>query len=196
MLKALDPQAARLLHGLCKAMYERGAWPEDFLQSTIVPLQKKPNAQRCEDHRTISLIAHASKIMLRILNQRLRAASEGYIGNDQFGFRKGTGTREAIAVMRVLGERSIEHNQPVYVCFVDYEKAFDRVDWPRLMSILKDLGVDWRDRRIITTLYMGQTASVRTDQGEAGPCVIGRGVRQGCLLSHLLFNIYAEAMMK
>jgi hypothetical protein len=196
MLKALDPEALRLLHQLCKAMYMEGKWPEDFLRSTIVPLQKKPNAQRCEDHRTISLISHASKILLKILNNRLRATTEAYIGNDQFGFRKGMGTREAIAVMRMLSERSIEHNQPVYVCFVDYEKAFDRVDWPRLMEILRSLGVDWRDRRIITALYMGQTATVRTDHGEAGPCIIGRGVRQGCLLSPQLFNIYAEAMMK
>jgi len=105
MLKALDSEASRLLHWLCKAMYVMGEWPNDFLISTIVPLQKKPNAQRCEDHRTISLIAHASKILLRVVNNRLRAATEAYIGIDQFGFRKGMGTREAIAVMRTLSER-------------------------------------------------------------------------------------------
>ena len=110
MLKALDPQALRLLHQLCKAMYVEGKWPEDFLQSTIVPLQKMTNSQRCEDHRTISLISNASKILLKILNNRLRAATEAYIGSDQFGFRKGMGTREAIAVMGILSERSIEHN--------------------------------------------------------------------------------------
>jgi hypothetical protein len=126
----------------------------------------------------------------------MRARTDDYIGWDQFGFRKGVGTREAIAVVRTMAERSIEHDQDVYVCFVDYEKAFDRVDWTKLMEILKCLGVDWKERRLITSLYMGQTATVRTAHGLAGPCIIGRGVRQGCLLSPLLFNIYAEAMMK
>jgi len=196
MIKALDPEATHTLMLLCTAIYKKGEWPEDFLISTIVPLEKKPNAQKCEDFRTISLISNASKILLKIINNRLRRAAEAFIGWDQFGFRRGMGTREAIAVMRTIGERSIEHDQPIYICFVDYEKAFDRVNWPKLMTILKSLGIDWRDRRLISALYMGQSANVRTEHGEAGPCVIGRGVRQGCLLSPQLFNIYAEAMMK
>ena len=196
LLKILSEEGERHLVEICKDIYNTGTWPADFLRSTIVPLQKKPNAQRCEDHRTISLISHASKVLLRVLNTRMRARTTDYIGWDQFGFRKGVGTREAMAIMRIMAERNIEHNQKVYVCFVDYEKAFDRVDWKKLMEILKSLGVDWKERRLITSLYMGQTATVRTTHGMAGPCIIGRGVRQGCLLSPLLFNIYAEAMMK
>ena len=102
----------------------------------------------------ISLISNAAKILLRIINNRLRRAADAFIGLDQFGFRRGMGTREAIAVMRTIGERSFEHDQPVYACFVDYEKAFDRVDWPKLMSILKSLGIDWRDRPQISALYI------------------------------------------
>jgi len=196
LLKALQGEGEEHLIKLCKAMYNTGTWPEDFLHSTIVPLQKKPNAQRCEDHRTISLISHASKILLRVINNRLRARTKEYIGWDQFGFRKGMGTREALAVMRTLSERNIEHNQDVYVCFIDYEKAFDRVEWTKLLEILRDLGADWKERRLIKALYMGQTATVRTELGMAGPCSIGRGVRQGCLLSPLLFNIFAETMLK
>jgi len=195
MLKALSPDVQQVLVSLCKTMYNTGKWPDDFKRSNVVTLQKKPNTQKCEEHRTISILAHASKIMLRILNNRIRAKTADYIGCDQFGFRKGMGTREAIALMRTLGERSIEHNQEVYVCFVDYEKAFDRVDWIKLMKILKDLDVDWKDRRLITSLYMEQTATIRTEYGMTEPCIIGRGVRQGCLLSPLLFNIFAQAMM-
>ena len=196
LLKALQGKGEHHLIKLCKDMYNTGTWPEDFLHSNIVTLQKKPNAQRCEDHRTISLISHASKILLRVINNRLTARLEEYIGWDQFGFRKRMGTREAVAIMRTISERNIEHCQDVYICFVDYEKAFDRVDWTKLMKILKDLGADWRERRLIRALYMGQTATVRTVEGPAGPCTIGRGVRQGCLLSPLLFNIFAETMMK
>ena len=96
---------------LWQAIYNTGLWPKDFLISIIVPIQKKPNAQKCEDHRTISLIAHASKILLKVLNNRVQARTSNYIGWDQFGFRKGVGTREGIATVRTLAERFIEHDQ-------------------------------------------------------------------------------------
>ena len=82
-----------------------------------------------------------------------------------------------------------------YICFVDFEKAFDRVNWAKMLSILKNIGVDWRDRRLISELYMGQTAVVKIGEEYSKPCVIGRGVRQGCCLSPLLFSLYAEVMM-
>ena len=99
-------------------------------------------------------------------------------------------------MMRLLGERSIDFKKDVFVCFVDFEKAFDRVNWTKLMEILMQICIDWRDRRLSTRLYMNQTASVRTNIGNTEPAPIGRGVRQGCLMSPTLFNIYAEAMVR
>lgn len=96
--------------------------------------------------------------------------------------------------MRIQGERSIEHNQALYLAFVDFEKAFDRVNWIKLMEIVKSVGVDWRDRKLICELSMGLTATVRTSNGESEPAEIGRGVRQGCLVSPSLFNNFAEVM--
>ena len=58
--------------------------------------------------------------------------------------------------MMFLSETCIDHNQGIHVCFVDYEKAFDRVDWSKLLKVLKDIGVDWRDRWLIVAVYMGQ----------------------------------------
>src|SRR6218665_95370 len=94
---------------------------------------------------------HASKVLLRVLTKRLQAKAEadGCLGEDQFGFRKGRGTRDAIGALRMMAERSLESKQEVYICFVDYEKAFDRVDWKKLINILRWMGVDWRDRRSI-----------------------------------------------
>ena len=112
------------------------------------------NASECADHRTINLIAHASKIMLRLLGKRLENKAKYFIGKTQFGFRKGCGTREAISVMRLLCERRLEFDEKLFVCFVDFEKAFDRVKWTKLFEVLKKIGVDWRDRRLIMNLYM------------------------------------------
>jgi hypothetical protein len=198
MLKSLDEKAMKELIKICQEIYTSGIWPEDYLQSIMVPIQKKPNATRCEDHRTISLITHASKILIRILTKRIQAKTDAIheIGDDQFGFRKGMGTRDAIGSLRVITERSCEIGKDVYICFVDYEKAFDRVDWRKLMRALRRVGVDWRDRRLIGNLYMGQKVRIRIDGEYSEQAKVGRGVRQGCPLSPLLFNIYIEEIIK
>ena len=150
----------------------------------------------CSYFRTINLIPHVSKILLRIVMRRIEGKARDIISKTQFGFRKGVGTREAIGVMRMLGERSLEYGNEVYVCFIDFEKAFDRVNWVKMMQILKQIGVDWRDQRFIRDLYMNQEAFVRVNGELTEPGIIGRGVRQGCLMSPLLFSLYVEEMMK
>src|SRR6478609_5520196 len=162
----------------------------------MIPLQKKMNAVECSDHQTISFISHASKILLKILTNRTEAKARNSIGQNQFGFRKGCGTRDAIGVMRMIYERSLEFGNNVYICFVDFEKAFDRVNWEKMMKVLQSIAVNWRDQRMISELYMNQEAVVRIAGGESDSGIIGRGVRQGCPLSSLLFSIYAEMMMK
>ena len=195
LLKALDQDAQKEIKTLCRLIYQQGEWPEEFTQTVMIPLQKKPNAQDCKDHRTISLISHASKIVLKIINKRIQSNAENYVGSDQFGFKSGCGTREAIALMRIIVERSLEMNGDVFACFVDFEKAFDRVCWPQLMDVLKGIGVDWRIRQLVTKLYMSQSAVIQVAGGTSEEALIGRGVRQGCIISPLLFNIYAEAML-
>ena len=195
MLKSFGEKALQEICDICQQMYDEGKWPDDFTRTVMIPLPKKNNAIKCSDFRTISLICHASKIMLRVLTRRIEAKTRLLLGRNQFGFRKGCGTRDAIGVMRTLCERSMEHDNDVYICFVDFEKAFDRVNWVKMFEILKDLHVDWKDRRLLQDLYMRQEAVVRIADGESNPGIIGRGVRQGCLISPLLFSIYAEVMM-
>lgn len=141
-LKMLDGKALEKLVELCKLIYETSEWPEVFTRIVMIPIPKKANAIECADYRTISLISHAAKIMLKILTKRLEAKAESLISKSQFGFRRGCGAREAIGIMRTLCERSIEHGRDLFICFVDFEKAFDRVDWVRMLQILKSIGVD------------------------------------------------------
>ena len=104
----------------------------------------------------------------------MTSKADEYLGEDQYSFRRGSGTREAIAAMRIIRKRSLEHDQEVNICFVDFEKAFDRIRWDKLMEILKKIDVDWRERRLTKELYMGQVVAARTNEGETDLIEIGR----------------------
>src|SRR5437867_4823184 len=158
MLKSLGEKATQELCDICKDMYEEEKWPDDFTRTAMIPLPKKNNAVNCSDYRTINLICHASKIMLKVLTKRIEAKAKHLMGRNQFGFRKGCGTRDAVGVMKTLCERSLEYGNEVFICFVDFEKAFDRVNWVKMFEILKSLHIDWRDRRL-QDLYMRQEGS-------------------------------------
>ena len=80
----------------------------------------------------------------------------------------------------------MEIDEELCVVFIDWQKAFDRVNWTKLMKILKRTGIDWRERRLISKLYMDQRVKVRLDRGETRSEQIGRGVRQGCCLSPVI----------
>ena len=101
------------------------------------------------------------------------------LGEDKFGFRRGKGTRDAIGMMRIIAERTLEVDEKLCVCFIDWQKAFGLVNWTKLKQILKKIGIDWRERRLISKLYTGQEVKVRVERGETRSVQIGRGVRQG-----------------
>src|SRR6478609_7253925 len=146
--KVLGAKETKELFEPRKEIYVKGIWLSDFTRVVMIPLQKKMNAVECSDHRTISLISHPSKILLKILTNRIEAKARDFIGRNQFGFRKRCGTRDAIGVMRMICERSLEYRNNVYICFVDFEKAFGRVNWEKMMNVLQSIGIDWRDQRM------------------------------------------------
>src|SRR6478609_1738781 len=121
--QVLEVKGTKELVELCKEMYVKGIWPSDLTRVVMIPLQKKMNAAERSDHQTISLTSHASKILLKILTNTIEAKAGDFIGRNQFGFRKGCGTRDAIGVMRMICERSLEFGGSVYTCFVDFGKA-------------------------------------------------------------------------
>ena len=98
--------------------------------------------------------------------------------------------------MRIIAERTLEIDEELWICFIDWQKAFDRVNWTKLMQIRKISGIDWRERRLICKLYMDQRVKVRMDWGKTRSVQIGRGVRQGCWLSPSLFNLCSEYLAK
>jgi hypothetical protein len=132
----------KIIKKLINSIYETGEWPKDFTEVTMIALKKKPQATKCNDHRTISLIAHTPKRVTKILTRRTEMKIEDVLGEDQFGFRRGKETRDAIGMLRTMSERTLEIDAEVCVCFIDWQKAFDRVNWTKLMQIIKGTGID------------------------------------------------------
>ena len=112
----------------------------------------------------------------------------------QAGFIKGRGTRDQIANIRWIMEKAREFQKNIYFCFIDYAKAFD---WGnKLWKILTEMGIPDHLTCLLRNLYTGQEATVRTGHGTTDWFQIGKGVRQGSILSPCLFNLFAEYIMR
>ena len=111
--------------------------PQDWKKSVFNPILKKDNAKECSNYRTIALISHASKVMLKILQARLQQHMNRELPDIQAGFRKGRGTRDQIANICWIMEKAGEFQKNIYFCFIDYAKALDCVDQNKLWKILK-----------------------------------------------------------
>ncbi|KAI5746880.1 hypothetical protein M8J77_008501 [Diaphorina citri] len=195
VLKLIEEEHLGTLTLLLNQIYKTGIIPREWLKSTFITLPKKTNAKKCEEYRTISLMSHTLKIFLKIIHRRIYRKLEDNISNTQFGFRNGFGTREALFAFNVIMQRCLDVNQNIHICFLDYNKAFDRVQHNQLMDTLEEEGLDSRDIRVIQNLYFNQRAVVRVEAETSDELEIKRGVRQGCVLSPLLFNIYSEKIM-
>ena len=134
--------------------------------------------------------------MLKILQARLQQYVNHELPDVQAGFRKGSGTRDQIANIHWIIKQAREFQKNIYFCFIDYAKAFDCVDHNKLWTILKEMGIPDHLICLLRNLYAGQEATVRTGHGTTDWFQIGKGVRQGCILSPCLFNLYAEHIMR
>ena len=121
---------------LTNKIWKTGEWPITSTQSLVITLPKKGNLQLCHNYRTISLISHPGKVILKIILNRLQPQSEGIIAEEQAGFRAGRSTTEQIFNLRILCEKNLQHQQNLYHVFIDFKKAFDRV-WHEALWGLK-----------------------------------------------------------
>ena len=130
--------------------------------------------------------------MPQILQARLQQYMNQELPDVQAGFSKGTGTRDQIANICWIIEKARESQENIYFCFIDYAKAFDCVNHNKLWKFLKEMGIPDHLTCFLRNLYAGQEATVRTGHETTDWFKIGKGVRQGCLLSPCFFNFYAE----
>lgn len=196
IIKLLEEEHIDMLVRLFNEIYSTGVIPQEWLRSEFIPIPKKTSAKRCDEFRLISLMSHILKLFLKIIHSRIFRKCEQDISQSQFGFREGMGTREALFGLNVLFQKCGDQQKKVYICFIDYEKAFDRVDHVELLRTLESKGLDKNDIAIIKNLYWDQSAVVKYNNITTEPATIQKGVRQGCILSPMLFNLYSERIFE
>ena len=153
---------------------------------------KENNGKECSKYCTIALISHASKVMVKILQARLQQYVNRELPDGQAGFRKGRGTRDQIANICWIMEKAREFQKNIYVCFIDYAKAFDCVDHNKLWTILQEMGIPDHLTCLLRNLYAGQEATVRTGHGTTDWFQIGKGVHQA-VYCHPAYLTYMQS---
>ena len=174
----------------------QGAWrtarvPKDWATARLVAIPKKSGATKWSDHRGITLLVVASKVLTRLLLQRMTGIT---LSDWQFGFRRGRDTGMAIAAVRHLVDETRRTNGRCSIAFIDLQKAYDSVDRVRLWQALQQFGIGGRLVELMQQLYDDEVI-VNVDGEEAGRFSSTAGVRQGCILSPLFFNIALELAM-
>ena len=195
LFQILKDDAVKVLHLICQQIWKTQQWPQDWKRSVFTPISKKGNTKECSNYRTIALISHASKIMLKVLQSRLQQYVNHELPDVQAGFRKGRGTKDQIANICWIIKKARESQKNIYFSFIDYAKAFDCVDHNKLWKILKEMGVPDHLTCLLRNLYSGQEATVRTGHGTTDWFQIRKGICQGYILSHCLFSFYTEYIM-
>ncbi|KAJ1195074.1 hypothetical protein NDU88_004357 [Pleurodeles waltl] len=181
-------------------MYEeaerQGSFPNEIDQATIVVIPKtQPPSRYCSAYRPISLLNTEIKVLSTILASRLREVMPTLIHPDQCGFMPTRSTRHCIRRLHLAlaHHRTLSHT-PLALLLLDFEKAFDTVDWSFLDQVLQGNGLGPKSRGLVRLLYSNPTARVQVNGVVSDPFPIGRGTRQGCPLSPLLFALTIEPL--
>jgi len=192
LFQILKRDAVTVLHSIWQQIWKTQQCPQDWKRSVFIPIPKNGNGKECSNYYTITLISHASKVMLKILEARLQQHVNQELTDVQAGFIKGRGTRDQIANIHWITEKARQFQEIIYICFTDYTKAFDCVDDNKVWKILKEMGIPDHLTCLLRNLYAGQKAAVRTGHGAMDWFQIGKS----CILSPCLFNLYAEYIMR
>ena len=127
LFQLLIDDAVKVLHSISQHIWKTQQWPQDWKRSVFIPSPKKGNAKKYSNYHTIALISHTSKLMLKVLQAMLQYVNRE-LSDVQAGFSKGRGSRDQIANIHWLIEKTKEFQKNIYFCLIDYAKAFDCVD--------------------------------------------------------------------
>ena len=188
-----DPALRRRLLDIVVRIWRGGEVPQQWKDAIIMVLHKKKDRTECDSYRGISLVAYAGKTLPKIIARRLGEYCErvGILPEEQSGFRPNRSTTDMMFVIRRLQELARKNRIPLYVCFIDLTKACDSVDRTLLWTVLARFGVPQNMISAIRQFHDGMRACVRLDERVCSRWfAVEQGLRQGCVLAPLLFNIF------
>jgi len=142
------------------------------------------------------LLSVPSKVLTRVILERLKEALDKRLRSEQAGFRRDRSCTDHIAAMRIIIEQSIEWQCPLYTTFVDFEKAFDSIDRDTIWRLMQHYGFPPKFIQIIKQLYEDSTCQIIHNGKLTDPFKVKTGVRQGCMLSPTIFLIVIDWIMK
>ena len=193
-----DRTILRELHRLTTLIWRQGKVPRQWKDAVITVLHKKGDKTECGNYRGILLVSHAGKVLLKVVARRLSAYCEakGLLPEEQCGFRPDRSTTDMMFVVRRLQEVGRKAGVSLHMCFVDLQKAYDTVVRTLLWQVLTRIGVPPQMIAVIRQFHDGMRACVRPDDGVCSDWFeVKQGLRQGCVLSPLLFNIFFAAVL-
>ena len=195
-LKALDVVGLSWLTRLFNIAWTSGAVPLDWQTGVVVPLFKKGDRRVCSNYRGITLLSLPGKVYSGVLERRVRRTVEPQIQEEQCGFRPGRGTVDQLYTLSRILEGAWEFAHPVHMCFVDLEKAFDRVPRGVLWGILREYGVSDALIWAVRSLYDRCQSLVRIAGSKSDSFPVRVGLRQGCPLSPILFITFMDRISR
>ena len=195
MLKPVTEAGAEGVGDLVENIISEGCIPIDWQESFIVNLYKgKDDALNRGNYRGLKLIEQVMKVLERVVEGLIRQRVE--IDEMQYGFMSGPGNTDAICIVRQLQEKHLPANKPLYITFVDLEKAFDRVPRDVIWWAMRKLSIDEWMVHLVQSMYKDVGSRVRVGDGYSEEFGVGVGVHQGSVLSPLLFIIVLEALSR
>ena len=197
MLKCGGECLLEWLRRVCNVCLLNEKVPNDWMRAIIVPIYKgKGDRSDCRNYRGISLLSIPGKVYGRILIEKVRSMTEGLIGEEQCGFRSGRGCVDQVFVLKQMSEKCVDKNKSLYVAYMDLEKAYDRIDREAMWRVLGMYGINGQLMKAVQSLYEKSEACVRVCREEGDWFEVGVGLRQGCVMSPWLFNLFMDAVMK
>ena len=193
LLKSDTETAACIFEPLFRKIWVEAYVPEDWTKGTIIKIPKKGALSDCNNWRGITLLSIPSKVLAKVIIGRIYEAVDVILRKEQAGFRKGRNCTEQIFALRNIIEQCTEWQRQLYINFVDFEKAFDSVHRDSLWRILRAYGIPAHMVNLIKSFYSNYSCCMK---GSNIWFEVKTGVRQGCVMSALLFNILIDWVMR